>query len=83
MIHIYIYIYIKNFNHTHSKKLHNKLSHLLAESKWEHIGHPEMVLNLKEFPFSTTEIEARSFGLKFVTGIHQNMYIYMYIYIYI
>ena len=32
-----------------------------------------MILNLTDFQFSTNEKEALSFGLKFVTGIHQNI----------
>ena len=67
-----IYRMIKYFNHTQSCKLSNKSLHPLAESKWKHIGYHEMVVNLTDFQFSTTEIEAFSFGLKFATGIHQN-----------
>ena len=64
---------IENFNHIHYHKLSNKLTHLLDESKWKHIGSPEMVLNLTDFKFSTTEMEALSLGLKFATGIHKNI----------
>ena len=63
---------IKIFNHTHSHKLSNKLSRLLDKSKWKHIGHPEIVLNLTDFQFSITEIDYLSLKLKFATGTHQN-----------
>ena len=64
---------IRNFNHTHSYKQSNKLFRLLEESKWKHIGCPEMVVNLTNFQFSTTKMEAISLGLKFATGIYKNI----------
>ena len=35
-----------------------------------------MVLNSTDFQFSTTEMEDLSFGLKFATGIYQNIIIH-------
>ena len=42
----------------------SKLSHLLAESKWKHIRYPRMFLDLTDFQFFPTEMEALSFRLK-------------------
>ena len=65
-------------NHSVNKKLRKykrsqNLSHLLNENEWKYIGRCEMVLDLTDFQFSTTEIEALSQRQKFASAIRKNI----------